>query len=579
MATVTLTNPLFYAAGKGGVTSIVGIEAHRTRNVRYTMIAPASGATAISITFTKCKLVDGSTPPLKVYIGTDPNSHADAQKGFAYSFDLTLSGTETYTGAGNVILLPNQTYYVWVFTNWDPATTYGYIDWPNGTSGITATTSGGTRSEISGSNGILSSQHTVTLKRYSDELTHNITAACGDETATIATGTKADSVKWTPPIAWAAQNTSGTSVTVTITCTTYSGSTAVGSHSITLTFQIPASVVPSMTVSVSDKQGHLTTYGSYIQGKSKAAVAVSASGAYGSTIKSCAVTCGTLSGTGTSLAFDLPASGDIEITVTVTDSRGRTATYTTTISVAAYSPPGVLITSAYRCDADGNEVDDGTYGMVTFNAAVSALYDKNTASYILKYRVAGTSVWYSIPISDLENNFTPEGASQIISGLSDAAYEVTVQVTDNFAPVMSAYRNIRAVFVLMDWDRASKALGFGQKANVPGTAAFALPALIPSVNDVYIRKKSLSASSSLAIQTKHSSFEGTGNGRQAIFLFGYDNGTLIYGVIGVRDNGECSWSGTEGVSVSVGDSGKITVAMPAPAYDSFTLISPAYFSV
>ena len=124
-------------------------------------------------------------------------------------------------------------------------------------------------SGISGSAGTLGLEHTLTLTRYANNFTHTLVAVCGKESLTIATGVKSDTAKWTPPIDWAAQNTTGISVKMKITCTTYNGSEEVGSTSVILTFAIPSSVVPTARISVSDKQGYFSKYGNYIQNYNK----------------------------------------------------------------------------------------------------------------------------------------------------------------------------------------------------------------------------------------------------------------------------------------------------------------------
>ena len=55
---------------------------------------------------------------------------------------------------------------------------------------------------------------------------------------------------------------------------------------LTKTFTVSSDIVPTASVVLSDAEGHLDTYGKYIQGKSKLQVSITAAGVYGSTIKS-----------------------------------------------------------------------------------------------------------------------------------------------------------------------------------------------------------------------------------------------------------------------------------------------------
>lgn len=475
MATVTLSNPpVYYSGGSSGASAAVGYANSKNRVARYTFTSPASGASHVDVVFLDPYLGGGSYPNLRFFIGTDPDSHANAGAGSTYTGDLTFSieTVFTYKGSADIMLLPNTAYYLWVF----PAdTTYGWWHWNGNAGKASMEVTGAAISVITGAGGTLSEENTLTLTRYSTSFTHTITAVCGSAAMTVASGVTADSVKWTPPVSWAAQNTTGTSVAVVVTCTTYSGSTAIGKTTVTLTFKIPTSVKPTVSLEISDAQGHLGTYGKYIQGKSRASVAVSAEGIYGSTIKTYAVICGSLLGNGASLIFDLPDSGTITIAAEVTDSRGRTAAASATIEVAAYAPPAATITGAYRCDAEGNENGDGNYGMAVFNAVVTPLDGRNSASYALKYRVRGKSTWTGIPVDALTGNFAPSGATQIFPADISSGYELSVEVTDNFGSVLSTYRTIQVSFAMADFDRSNKAIGFGQRATLPGKVGFGLP--------------------------------------------------------------------------------------------------------
>ena len=330
------------------------------------------------------------------------------------------------------------------------------------------------RSVISGSNGTLGSSNTLSLTRYNSAFTDTITATCGTESMTIAEGSTASSVSWTPPVSWAAQNVSAVSVTVKVTCKTYSGSTLLGETSVTLTFAIPASVVPTVGLAVSDAKGYLATYGSYIQNKSQAKVTATGKGVYGSSIKSYAIVCGSLSGTGSSGTFDLPKSGTITIKVTATDSRGRSASASTTISVTAYSAPTAKITSRYRCDADGNKDDLGDYAIAVFSAAVTSLGGKNSAAYALKYRVRGATAWTSISMTSLTGNYAPSGISQIFPANIDNSYDVCVAVTDNFGTVESLWSTVMLGKMIMHAKKKISAIAFGQRAVDTNTIAFGL---------------------------------------------------------------------------------------------------------
>lgn len=483
MATIQLATSdwQWYIGGNSATSSVLGNDWNKStssvisRVGRFKFTAPSTGATGVNLTLYSGGKGDGSHIQLRFYIGTSATSHVNGGPDSEYTGALTLSDDWlTFSGTADILLIPNQTYYLWVFPG---EKTYGWY-WgyrQNYTS--TLTTSGAAMSVIDGSDGTLGVSNKLTLTRYSTSLTHTISATCGKESLTIKTGVQADSLTWTPPIAWAAQNTTGTSVSAKITCTTYNGSTAVGSTSVTLTFAIPSSVAPTVKISVSDKQGYFSKYGNYVQGKSQAQISATGTGAQGSTISSYSVVSGSTTKSGASPVFDLPTAGTVTFNVTVTDSRGRTGSASVSITVAAYSPPSVVISTAYRCDADGNEDPDGPYAIAVFSASVTSLNSKNSATYALKYRVKGSSTWSSIAISALSGNYAPSNASQIAPISTDSGYELSVEATDDFGPVLSAYRTIQVAFSLADFDRINKAIGFGQRATIANTAAFGLAAM------------------------------------------------------------------------------------------------------
>jgi hypothetical protein len=108
------------------------------------------------------------------------------------------------------------------------------------------------KSTMSVGNGTLGTAQTLTVTRKSTSFTHTIVATCGSASTTICTKSTSTSISFTPPIAWSSQNTTGTSVSVKYTITTYSGSTSVGSNSYTVSCVIPSSVKPSCSLTVSD---------------------------------------------------------------------------------------------------------------------------------------------------------------------------------------------------------------------------------------------------------------------------------------------------------------------------------------
>lgn len=141
MATITLSSPTYYKAGTSGVSAVVGYESSSNRIARYSFTAPSTGASSVSITTGNCSTGGGSTTSvIRFYITTSSTSHTNAGSGSDYTGSLTMSlsnGVYIGTGSASILLLPNTTYYVWVFPG---STTYGWWYW---CSTMTLTTSGG----------------------------------------------------------------------------------------------------------------------------------------------------------------------------------------------------------------------------------------------------------------------------------------------------------------------------------------------------------------------------------------------------------------------------------------------------
>lgn len=331
-------------------------------------------------------------------------------------------------------------------------------------------------SSMSVGNGTLGVAQTITVSRASTSFSHTITYTCGTASGTICTKSTSDAVSFTPPLDLAYQNVSATSVAVKLKLQTYSGDTAIGDPVYTtVSMAIPASIVPSVSLSVSDANNYLATYGGYVQNKSKAYVAASGAGSYGSSIIGYTITCGSGSGSvsAASGTFGLPTAGTITVTATVTDSRGRQASKSTTISVLAYSAPSAWITSLSRQNQDGSTNAQGAYAMTYFSGSVTSLGGKNSANYTFLYRVKGGS-WISEARSDLSGNYAPANVAHGFSADVNSAYEVCIAVSDNFSYVESAYATIQAISALLDFDKTNNAVGIGQRAQKTNTLSIGL---------------------------------------------------------------------------------------------------------
>lgn len=264
---------------------------------------------------------------------------------------------------------------------------------------------------------------------------HTLRYAFGSASGTIASGV-ASAQSWTPPVSLAAQIPSATSGSGAIYCDTYSGSTLLGTKSVSITLTVPASVRPSagtLSAAVADDSSGT---GMYVKGMGKARVKLSgAAGAQGSSIRSTVISGGGWSASGTTLLTGvLTAAGTVTFTATVTDSRGRTASTTTSISVIDYARPGISSCTVYRCNSAGARQNDGTYAAVEIKAFYSAI-SGNTLSLGVAYKRSSES-GYGGSTTLTNNGKTIIGGG----GLSaSTTYDVRVTVADKYNTVEQVY--------------------------------------------------------------------------------------------------------------------------------------------
>lgn len=313
-------------------------------------------------------------------------------------------------------------------------------------------------SSLSVSNGTLGTAQTLTVTKHDGSFTHTITYKCGSASGTIATKSSNTSLSWTPPLTLAQQNTTGTTVSVVFTITTYSGDTSIGTATKSIVCSIPASVKPSVSLAVSDPMGYSNTFGAYVQGLSKIKVDVTASGNQGSTIKSYKTTADGM--TYTVADFTTAAisnTGTLEINVTVTDSRGRTASASTTISVLAYSVPKITTLNVKRSDSQGNSSSSGSYLAITFDATITALNNANTATYKVQYKKASESTYTTVSLSNLNGKLSVSNGLCVIPADTGSTYNIILTASDTFT---SASKTATGSSVKKLWSVLSKGLGF-----------------------------------------------------------------------------------------------------------------------
>lgn len=314
---------------------------------------------------------------------------------------------------------------------------------------------------------------TINTNRASSSFTHTASFVFGSSSGTIATGVT-NSVSWTAPESLLQRIPNATSGTGTITLTTFSGSTNIGSSSVNFTLRAGSDIVPTFSSVTATENVALvsTEVGAFVQALTRLNVAiVGAAGVEGSTISSATIT--VAGQTVTSLAgltAPIGASGTVPVVGTITDSRGRTATQTLNITVLPYVPPTLnpALTSARRSDAAGVLNDDGESIRVDINAVVQSLIvssQRNALTYRVSTRLRGTSLF------TVQTTATPGGIAfsnfVVVStfGTSES-FEVLVEAFDKFNSAALQF-TVSTSAVFMHW---GEGLGVG-KFFEPGRGA------------------------------------------------------------------------------------------------------------
>lgn len=241
---------------------------------------------------------------------------------------------------------------------------------------------------------------TVNITRANDSYTHTVKWTVGSHThSATKVGT---STSYAIPASWIDALPNSTSGTAKVTVSTYNGSTKIGSDvSKNFTITVPTSVVPTVSATTTLVNDTVpSSWGIYVQGKSKCKITVSGSSPYGATIKSFAISgtngkySGSLSSAGSWTSPYITESGSVSFKVKATDTRNRTASTTKSITVYPYKNPSISITKVFRCTSDGTASDTGTYisaSILTSN--YSDCNGKNTITQTVMYRESTSSTW------------------------------------------------------------------------------------------------------------------------------------------------------------------------------------------
>lgn len=450
MASITLTSPVFFQNGIGGVTSVIGVESTLNRVARFGFVAPSTGASGVELSITNLVFGGGIRPEtFRFYIGTDPNSHINAGSTTAYTGILNINKSTgvDFNGSANILLLPNTEYYLFIFPN---TRDYGWFSMELATTTLVGTGGSYSTPTLSASTVEMGKPVTINTNRHDVSFKHKLTYVFGNASGVIAENVT-DKSTWVPPVDLARQIPKDVTGVGSIYCTTYSGSTQIGTtQAVTIYLTVPETIVPTAEMSWLDTSDAYDQLEAYVQNVSKLEVTVTGTGAYGSTIVNASVT---LDGKNYSNSV-LTVAGTRKLVATVTDSRGRQNTTEATIDVVEYTAPQLTLT-AHRCKEDGTADDFGEYCEITITGNTTQVNDRNEATLLLTY---GGNSPKDVPVSVGE--FTHK---EIVSAPSISTLDISATLSDKLLGV-SRGMTLSVGYATMDFLKGGRGIAFGATA-------------------------------------------------------------------------------------------------------------------
>lgn len=375
--------------------------------------------------------------------GTYTFTHnADGTKSFTVSAEaaiylMTVNCTGSQTFALNTIARASQP---------------SLVTWPNSTQNV----------------GNFGETFSIHMNRKSDSFTHTVRYEYGSRTGTIASNVTTGTT-WAVPLSFMNDIPAATSASGLIYVDTYNGSTLVGTKYTGFTVTVPASVKPTCSIALDDTTGIDDIYGSPVKGLSKIKVTVSATQAYSSPIASYSITTnGASYSSSTATTGVLVNSGSVPVYVSVTDKRGRTGTASYTMTVLDYNAPAVSMLTVKRCNSDGTENAQGEYCQLAFNATISSMSSKNTATYTYGYKKSTASTWTSGTLTALSNKYSVSNSTYVFAADSNSSYDVRITAKDRHGTVTRT-TSVSTAFTIMNWHESGTGMAIGKVSEAENT--------------------------------------------------------------------------------------------------------------
>lgn len=373
-------------------------------------------------------------------------------------------------GTKTVQLLPNTTYYLWLYPS-----VSGYNLWKITSVSVTFSGVYGTPTTVTCTNPATFGQaNTITLTRNQSTALHTVKVTCLGQTETLLENSATyPTLTWTPSVAtYAPLLTNAKSTTATITVETFYSGYSVGTRSTTVTINFSDDdVAPSVTMEVSDPTGNATTYGAFVASKSKIKVELTTTYQYGAVYAATAINAnGQDYATNPATTDEIASTANTSVSGKIVDSRGVSSnTEATTISILPYSPPQIVSFAIHRCNQDGTANDQGAYCRIDYSVEVSPLNNINSKALAANYKRRSDQSYTTQAIS--LTAYTQTGYA-VVPANTNYTYDIQLVLTDDFGSVALDLQ-LSTAFSTVNYKSGGKGVAFGKVSETDMTVELA----------------------------------------------------------------------------------------------------------
>lgn len=316
--------------------------------------------------------------------------------------------------------------------------------------------------------------YSLTMNRKASSNYHIATFKYNNSTTLYTSGRFDTSLSFTVPRSWFANYSSIASLPVTVSVQTYnsSGATVGSPATASLTVNADADMKPAISPGWASlapyNTGAVSGITGYVKSYSQAEATFDSSridmtAAVGASIASFSVTCQGETDSGAPYLTSVLSSTSVPVVCTVTDTRGRTASETFTLTVMDYAKPVLTGIAIFRCDAQGEEAEDGTHYSAKATLTYSSLDGQNVPT--LTSAVSASGGGYGAE-ETLTSGTVHISTAQISA---DATYTVRITATDSLGNTAVYYQVLPTRKWAMQFRPTGNGVAFGKAAEHDNT--------------------------------------------------------------------------------------------------------------